>query len=346
MQRRIPYGIYITISSLLAITSSTLISKKEILNLLAKNLEQPPLVYREFRNLIEVFAEILLLQQVYVNTLTSLISGLLNIIQRYGIAFDPNYILAYWGELLEHAAYAMFASKEYYNLFSRSPLSIRSIGELKEELAENLLLPVLRSEDIKISKKKLIKNIRTSQLLSLPILLAYSAIKIRGFRDKKMKNEKAKRYAIESNDLLKRSIAANMLHIISGLINDMKLDEDTVRNIYNLILERIDNTINEVHLYVPLLTPSALLQFLGSLSDSLRNLERKYDDYSFFVHGYLSGHQMLTYTSILEYMVLCSEVSKMFNTISDCSNLLKDSFRKLEENVTLLGYVVQPLSRS
>ena len=163
---------------------------------------------------------------------------------------------------------------------------------------------------------------------------------MREFKDKKVLNEKVRIYAIKPGDSIKRGITINILYIISGLLNDMGINKDVAKDVYSLIPEKIDNITSEAQLYIPVFLPSALLQYLGSLSDSLKNLERKYDDYSFFVHGYFSAHQLLTYTSILEYMVLCSETNTMLKIINEYSNMLIDSLRNLERILDIQKQII------
>ena len=76
---------------------------------------------------------------------------------------------------------------------------------------------------------------------------------------------------------------------------------------YASIVDIIKDKINNY--YPPIFSSTAMLQYVSSITDKI--LENKYNDYSFFVHGYLTSHSVLAYTSILEYMILCSELSKI-----------------------------------
>jgi len=301
LPRHFPQDALFIAHRLMERTYFTMEEFKHFIDNIQSIIDYPPLIFREFRKMLEMLVLILFEAAMLQGDMQNFYE-----IVEFIDEEQRKYLKEIIDFLYDRVALDILLSwdsKEYFDKVGKEA-HIKSLSKIVDK---NVIDGLQEALNLSVNKlRKLIeKNISWTLLFTLSSL----------------RSKKSGTTAIEVDErLLDIMTHLQSLFLAKSLTNDKRLVEEYADKVYRTI-RRLQKTYDIIY---PVPSISFLIQYAEKLIKGSK-LNKLYSDYCFFVHTYPSSLQLYPYMSILEYHMLPNELERFYTVTSKIIDSIIDA---------------------
>jgi|GEM_PF-5042010 len=322
---------YSIVFNSISLAKYTVASITERIDSFEKVLDTPITVYREHRSILEQISYLLYLMDAYLNTIYITLETGKEKLAKHELLKDLNRVK----EFIDKWYLTTTDQMLYYKLETQG-MVLPGAYRLRSIIAKTIT-DIIPSE-IKVSRNKIEKSINPNQLVSLPTILIYSILKKQETSSTGEIPSQAYKILITKPDLplIRRITSIYLASILSRAIKDKEKVNEALNTVLDEIDELLKKNVGEEILLLPP-RPSTLIEYLDMQKENI-DIRKIYGEYSFFIHSYPQGLEILRYTSILEYITLSREVERF-------TDLTKSVLETIMERIKIALWIADEMTR-